>query len=425
MPQYNIDPGLKQPAYLQLYHQIRDDITSGVCPYDMKLPSKRFLAAETGTSVITVQHAYDLLADEGYIRSRERSGYYVSYRENELFPVAPAFSASPSAAHIPGATPNAPDHSSNIHEISAHHDSSSLHGSSGLHGISDLHGNSSLHGSSDLHELSDIPIRGPILTPEQEQFPFSVLAKTARRVLTEHGEKLLQRSPNSGTMFLREAIAQYLARSRRIIVSPEQIVIGSGSEYLYNLIVQMLGRERTFALEDPSYEKIRLVYEASGVHCEMLPMDREGVKLSALHKTSASVLHVTPFNSYPSGITASASRRAGYIRWASRDNRFIIEDDFDSEFSMSTKAEDTLFSLEPQRSVIYMNTFTRTISPAVRVGYMVLPAQLSAAMQDTISFYSCTVPVFTQHLLAEVIRSGDFERHINRVRRRRRQAADQ
>ena len=379
MPQYNIDAGLKQPAYMQLYHQIRDDITRGVCPYGMKLPSKRFLAAETGTSVITVQHAYDLLADEGYIRSQERSGYFVSYRENELFPVAPDSSTESEFSA------NIPDH----------------------------------------HEISDIPVRGPILTPEQEQFPFTVLAKTARKVLTEHGEKLLQRSPNSGTMFLREAIAQYLARSRRIIVSPEQIVIGSGSEYLYNLIVQMLGRERTFALEDPSYEKIRLVYEASGVHCEMLPMDREGVKLSALHGTSASVLHVTPFNSYPSGITASASRRAGYIRWASKENRFIIEDDFDSEFSMSAKAEDTLFSLEPQRSVIYMNTFTRTISPAVRVGYMVLPAQLSAALQDTISIYSCTVPVFTQHLLAEVIRSGDFERHINRVRRRRRQAADQ
>ena len=391
MPQYNIDAGLKQPAYMQLYHQIRDDITRGVCPYGMKLPSKRFLAAETGTSVITVQHAYDLLADEGYIRSQERSGYFVSYRENELFPVAPDSSTE-------SEFPVAPD-SSTESEFSAN--------------------------IPDHHEISDIPVRGPILTPEQEQFPFTVLAKTARKVLTEHGEKLLQRSPNSGTMFLREAIAHYLARSRRIIVSPEQIVIGSGSEYLYNLIVQMLGRERTFALEDPSYEKIRLVYEASGVHCEMLPMDREGVKLSALHRTSASVLHVTPFNSYPSGITASASRRAGYIRWASKENRFIIEDDFDSEFSMSAKAEDTLFSLEPQRSVIYMNTFTRTISPAVRVGYMVLPAQLSAALQDTISIYSCTVPVFTQHLLAEVIRSGDFERHINRVRRRRRQAADQ
>ena len=232
------------------------------------------------------------------------------------------------------------------------------------------------------------------------------------------------RSPNSGTLLLREAIAQYLARSRRMNVTPDQIIIGSGSEYLYNLIVQMLGRERIFALEDPSYEKIKLVYEASGVLCRMLPMDREGVRLSALKKTDATVLHVTPFNSYPSGITATASRRAGYIRWASAEDKFIIEDDFDSEFSMSTKAEDTLFSLEPEKSVIYMNTFTRTISPAVRVGYMVLPAQLGATLQEKISFYSCTVPVFTQHMLAELIRSGDFERHINRVRRRRRQSVE-
>ncbi|HAB93640.1 MAG TPA: PLP-dependent aminotransferase family protein, partial [Lachnospiraceae bacterium] len=138
---------------------------------------------------------------------------------------------------------------------------------------------SDANASVGIHEISDIPIRGPVVTPEQEQFPFNILARTARRVLAEYGEKLLERSPNSGTALLREAIAQYLARSRRINVSPEQIVIGSGSEYLYNLIVQMLGRERVFALEDPSYEKIRLVYEASGVRCEMMPMDREGVRL--------------------------------------------------------------------------------------------------------------------------------------------------
>ena len=378
MPQYSIDSQLRQPAYLQLYNQIREDITRGLCPYGGKLPSKRFLAAETGTSVITVQHAYDLLADEGYIESRERSGYYVSYKENELFPVAA------------GTEGSAPD----------------------------------LSEQTDAHEISDIPIRGTAATPEQEQFPFNTLAKVARKVLSEYGESLLMRSPNSGTLLLREAIAQYLARSRRMNVTPDQIIIGSGSEYLYNLIVQMLGRERIFALEDPSYEKIKLVYEASGVLCRMLPMDREGVRLSALKKTDATVLHVTPFNSYPSGITATASRRAGYIRWASAEDKFIIEDDFDSEFSMSTKAEDTLFSLEPEKSVIYMNTFTRTISPAVRVGYMVLPAQLSAALQEKISFYSCTVPVFTQHMLAELIRSGDFERHINRVRRRRRQSAE-
>ena len=371
MPQYSINPQFKQPAYLQLYNQLREDITRGLCPYGSKLPSKRFLAAETGTSVITVQHAYDLLADEGYIESRERSGYYVSYKENELFPVAAMTEESAADLSEP----------------------------------------------ADVHEISDIPIRGPVVTPEQEQFPFNTLAKVARKVLSDYGESLMVRSPNSGTVFLRETIAHYLARSRRMDVAPDQIIIGSGSEYLYNLIVQMLGRERIFALEDPSYEKIKLVYEASGVRCRMLPMDREGVRLSALKKTDA-------FNSYPSGITATASRRAGYIRWASAEDRFIIEDDFDSEFSMSTKAEDTLFSLEPEKSVIYMNTFTRTISPAVRVGYMVLPAKLSAALQEKISFYSCTVPVFTQHLLAELIRNGDFERHINRVRRRRRQGAE-
>lgn len=398
MPQYSIDPQIKQPAYLQLYRQIRDDITSGLCPYGMKLPSKRFLAAETGTSVITVQHAYDLLADEGYIQSRERSGYYVCYEEGEMSPVR-YDPDGPPARFEPGGSQSRPGP-----------------GSGGPHPLSGLIDTE----ESELHEISDIPVRGPIVTPEQEQFPFSVLARTARRVLSDHGEELLQRSPNSGTSVLREAIAQYLARSRRMTVMPEQIIIGSGSEYLYNLIVQMLGRERIFALESPSYEKIRMVYEASGVRCEMMPMDREGVRLGRLYKSDADVLHVTPFNSYPSGITASASRRAGYIRWALGGDRFIVEDDFDSEFSMSTKAEDTLFSLEPTRSVIYMNTFTRTVSPGVRVGYMVLPAERSAALREKIAFYSCTVPVFTQYTLAELIRSGDFERHINRVRRKRR-----
>ncbi len=424
MPQYSIDPKLKHPAYLQLYLQIREDITGGICPFGSKLPSKRFLAAETGTSVITVQHAYDLLADEGYIKSRERSGYFVCYKEGETFPVASMdigssygtigtasnSIASPLATGIPGDKLTG-------RTVFGDNAGDKLTGRTVPGDTGDKLTERTVPGDN---EISDIPVRGPIVTPEQERFPFSILARTARKVITDYGEDLLERSPNFGTALLRETIAQYLARSRRINVLPEQIVIGSGSEYLYNLIVQMLGRDRIFALEDPSYEKIRLVYEASDVRCEMLPMDREGVRLGALYKSPASVLHVTPFNSYPSGITASASRRAGYIRWASAEDRFIVEDDFDSEFSMSTKAEDTLFSLEPIRSVIYMNTFTRTVSPGIRVGYMVLPAALTARLQEKIAIYSCTVPVFTQYILAELIRSGDFERHINRVRRKRR-----
>ncbi|MDO5455656.1 MAG: PLP-dependent aminotransferase family protein [Eubacteriales bacterium] len=428
MPAYHINAGLKQPAYLQLYRQIRDDITGGVCPYGMKLPSKRFLAAETGLSVITVQHAYDLLADEGYIRSQERSGYYVIYRESDLFAAAPL--ASP-ASGAGGAAATAVGCSAGTAGTTSGADgtAATVFGAAGTAGT--ISGDSAPPDMPSVREGNtftgdtshdyDIPIRGPVVTPEQEQFPFGVFSRTARKVLTEQGDAIFRRSPNNGIPALREELAAYLQRSRRIIVSPEQIIIGSGSEYLYNLIVQMLGRERVFALEDPSYEKIRLVYEASGVRCELLPMDREGVRVDALRRTRASVLHVTPFNSYPSGITATASRRGDYIRWASGKDRFIVEDDFDSEFSMSTKAEDTLFSLEPDRSTIYMNTFSRTVAPAVRVGYMVLPTALYGSLSEKISFYSCTVPVFTQYVLAELLRSGDFERHINRVRRRRRQ----
>lgn len=396
MAQYRIDRNSRQSAYLQLYLQLRRDITDGVYQYGDKLPSKRFLASETACSVITVQHAYELLADEGYIESRERSGCYVSYLENELFPVA------------------------------------------------------------SVSFQADLPYRGPSSTDIREDFPFSIFARTMRRVLTDRGEDILRRSPNGGIPALREALSAYLARSRRINVSPDQIVIGAGSEYLYGLITQMLGRDRIYALENPSYAKIQMVYEASGVQCDLLEMDREGIKISELYRTGASVLHVTPFNSYPSGITASASRRASYIRWANgsssaltmekspatqivsspeawencsfndlRGQRFIVEDDFDSEFTMSTKAEDTLFSLEPNHSVIYMNTFSRTIASGIRVGYMVLPRDLSRTLQEKIAFYSCTVPVYTQYVLAEFIRSGDFERHINRVRRHRRQAAEE
>ena len=197
-------------------------------------------------------------------------------------------------------------------------------------------------------------------------------------------------------------------------------MIGSGAEYLYGLIVQLLGRERVFALEDPSYDKIRRVYQAHGVTCEMLRLGSDGIRSDELTRASATVLHVTPFHSFPSQVTASAGKRLEYLRWAKERGGYIVEDDFDSEFSVSSKSEDTLFALEPERSVIYMNTFSKTIAPSMRVGYMVLPPALSERFRREVGFYSCTVPVFEQYVLAELIGSGDFERHINRIRRRRR-----
>jgi GntR family transcriptional regulator/MocR family aminotransferase len=239
-----------------------------------------------------------------------------------------------------------------------------------------------------------------------------------RRVLSERGELLLEKSPNLGCEELREAIKSYLRRNRGITVDSEQIIIGSGSEYLYGLIVELLGRTRVFAIESPSYKKIEQVYKATEITYELLPLTQAGIESKALAFTSADVLHTTPYRSYPSGVTATASKRHEYLRWASKKKRYIIEDDFESEFSVSSKPTETLFSLSKHDNVIYLNTFSKTISPSLRIGYMVLPRHLVSVYKEKLGFYSCTVPTFMQYVLTELLNNGDFERHINRIRRK-------
>ncbi len=377
---YYVDLNKEEFAYMQLYKQMKKDIVDGVLPFGSKLPSKRLLAEETGVSVITVEHTYSILCDEGYIEARQRSGYYVIYRESDFHTVSQSHILD---SDLMDAITLA---DSNIAHVEIHHEPS--------------------------HELYHGKAKC--------DFPFSVLAKTMRRVLTDYSEEILVKSPNHGCPELREAIASYLKRTSGIIVRPEQIIIGSGAEYLYSLIVQLLGKDRVFALENPSYHKIQQVYEANGVTCEMLALGRDGIKTGELEKTNATVLHITPFNSFPSGVTANISKRQEYLRWADSRNGYIIEDNYDSELTVSKKNEDTVFSLANNNAVIYLNTFSQTIAPSMRIGYMVLPEVLVEKFESKLGFYSCTVPVFEQFVLAELIRSGDFERHINRIRRARR-----
>ena len=228
---------------------------------------------------------------------------------------------------------------------------------------------------------------------------------------------MLEKSPNLGCTELREAIKSYLARNRGIEVSTEQIIIGSGSEYLYGLIVELFGRDKTFAIEFPSYKKIEQVYKAAEINYESLSLTPSGIDSTALSSSRADILHTTPYRSYPSGVTATASKRHEYLRWANEGEKYIIEDDFESEFSVSTKPTETLFALSTKDNVIYLNTFSKTISPSLRIGYMVLPKHLVEVYDDKLGFYSCTVPTFMQYVLTELIDNGDFERHINRVRR--------
>ena len=353
---YMIDKAATEAAYLQLYRQMREDIRHQVYPYGTRLPSKRLLAQETGVSTITVEHTYELLCDEGYAEARQRSGYFVSFRTDL------GFAAPPSVT----------------------------------------------------------PVSMPHSSSQSRQFPVSVLAKTMRKVLGDLGDGLLEKSPNSGFPQLRQAISQYLRRSRGIEAAPEQIIIGSGSEYLYGLTVELLGRDRVYGIESPSYNKIRQVYEAADVRCELLPLGSDGIESRALNSSEADVLHITPYRSFPTGVTASASKRHEYIRWAAIQGRYLVEDDFESEFSLSGKPWETLFCHSTDDNVIYLNSFSKTVSAGLRVGYMVLPRHLVAEFQKKLGFYSCTVPTFEQFVLAELIASGDFERHINRVRREKR-----
>ena len=253
-----------------------------------------------------------------------------------------------------------------------------------------------------------------------EDFPFSVLARTMRRVLTDYDRRILLRSPGPGTPELRAAIAAYIERTRGLTVPPERIVVGAGAEYLYSLIAQLFGRGTVFALEQPCYRRIRQVYEVNGISCLALPMGEDGIVSAALASCEAGVLHVTPFESFPSRVTASAGKRHEYAAWARERDSFLVEDDYASEFASVTKQIDTICSLAPER-VLYLNSFSRSFAPSMRTAFLVLPESLLDLYRERLGFYSCTVPVFEQYVLARFISSGELERYVNRRRRKMRQ----
>lgn len=359
---YRIDPGRNVPAYYQLYDMLRKDIIHDVYSYGMKLPSKRALAAENGISTITIEHALEMLIDEGYIEAKQRSGYYVIYRRSDF-----------------GENTNPAEEKS-------------------------------VTGTTHYGRHAD------------EDMSLDLISKTMRKVILDQGDRILEKSPNYGCDEIREEIRRYLARSRGIQVNREQIIVGSGSEYLYSLVAGMFREKTRFAIEDPSYEKIGMVYRTCGKEVLPLPLESSGIPARMLRNLEADLLHVTPFHSYPSGVTANISKKMEYLDWAVKKNAWLVEDNYDSELTVSRKSEESLFAMDAQGCVIYMNTFSKTIASAMRVGYMILPEPLLDVFHRQYGQYSCTVPIFEQLVIAELIRSGNFERHINRIRRKRRKS---
>lgn len=351
----------KDPEYLVLFRRFAEDIDKGIYAYGEKLPSKRVIADNSGLSLVTVEHALELLADEGFITPKERSGNFVSYMPGQY--------PSPSELRRPD----------NV--------------------------------KAEPMRAEDLP--GPA-------FPFKAWSRTVRQVLADRGIRIFERSPGKGHPELREELSRFLARSRGIVCSPDQIVVGSGSEFLYLRLIQLLGKDKTYAIEDPSYHMIARIYRAENIKLEMLKIGNDGILTEELNSASASVLHVTPYRSFPTGVTAQAGKRREYLEWASQKNRFVIEDDVESEFTLMSKSFDPLFALTEKENVIYMNSFSVTLTPALRIAYMVVPRGFVGKYESTAGSYSCPVPTFEQLVLAEFIRSGNFERYINRVRREKR-----
>lgn len=363
---YSFEERGKKSLYEFLYKKIREDITSFRLSPGEKLPSKRALAKNLDISTITVENAYSQLVAEGYIYSVPKSGYYVS--------------------HITG---------SKIKNSSRSKDIENEINKDGADIFADFAGNS---------------VTG-------DNFPFVTWTRLMRETMSDSPEKLMVNSPSEGIYELRSAIADYLFQFRGMNVKAEQIIVGAGTEYLYGLIIQLLGRNKTYAVEEPGYRKIGKIYSANEVPCVHIPLDENGIDVACLENSGADVVHISPSHHFPTGIVTPISRRYELLSWASKAHgRYIIEDDYDSEFRLLGKPVPSLQSIDVLEKVIYINTFSKSLTSTIRISYMVLPESLLSIYKQRLSFYSCTVPNFEQYTLASFIEKGFFEKHINRMR---------
>ncbi len=351
--------------YEYLYRCIREDILSGRLAAGTKLPSKRAFAKNLGVSVITVETAYAQLMAEGYIYSLPKRGFYVEKLERGSLP-----------RPRPAEKPLPPPEQSPVW-------------------FADL-------------VTNHMPA---------ENFPFSTWTRLLRNVLSDQGEELMRASSAQGRRELQEAICQHLYSFRGMTVEPEQIVVGAGTEHLYGLLVQLLGRDKIYGVEEPGYQKPARIYESNGARCAFLPMDGAGVRADVLEDSGVDILHISPSHQFPTGIVMPVSRRYELLGWCARqEGRYILEDDYDCEFRTGGKPIPTLQSIDASERVIYINTFSKTLASTIRISYMVLPVSLVEPFRRRLGFYACPVSSFEQLALTQFIREGYFEKHINRMR---------
>lgn len=394
-----------ESLYAHLYNCLRADIESGTILPDEKLPSKRAFAKHLGVSLITVEGAYTQLLAEGYIRSVPRVGYFANRLQQEWQSKA----LSPHAVHTPEKQAGVLSSASHVEGCKSAAFIDTAAGSF-------LPSGASVPSSPLQPQLSgcdDAPALSSAST-----FPLPAWSRTVRDVLAhEPASELTQESPSMGLPRLQKALSQHVRAFRGLDVAPEQILVASGAQSVYSLLIQLIGRATPMAIESPGYPRLAQIYRHNGVPLTCIDLDDDGVSMAQLRASGAQAVHLMPSHQFPTGIVTPISRRYELLGWATeKPGRFIVEDDYDCEFRLTGRPIPSMKSIDTQDCVIYTNTFTRSLGPSFRVGYAVLPWHLAERYRQELAFYSCTVSTIEQLTLARFIESGDLERHINRVR---------
>lgn len=375
--------------YEHLYKAVKNDILNGTLTPMQKLPSKRSFAKNLSISTITVENAYSQLLAEGYIFSIPKKGYYVSNFSNPLLP--------------------------NVDVKSDFYNTDTIHNLPNDNIKTKFLDTNIINSHDTLKDADGINLTTNHINADN--FPFSIWSKLIREVISNEKSSLMKPLPSAGSYELRSSIARHLLDYRGLKVSPEQIIIGAGTEYLYSIIIQLMGRKLVYGLENPGYKKISKIYNSHKVACTYIPITASGINMDILKESNADIMHISPSHHFPTGIVTSVGTRYKLLEWANENKtRYIIEDDYDSEFRLIGKPIPALLSIDNHEKVIYMNSFSKSLSSTIRISYMVLPVQLMKKYNETLSFYSCTVSAFEQATLAKFISEGYFEKHINRMR---------
>lgn len=363
--------------YLQIYEYIRDEIRTGKLLAGEKLPSTRSLAEYLQVARSTVDFAYSQLVAEGYLEARPCKGYFVSPVEELL------------------------DISLSLKKLTEM-------------GMEGEHSEWEKEKAGDAEPEYDFSPHAISL----KDFPFATWKKITRSILVDANSEMFARGDAQGDIPLRETIARYLHSSRGVNCIPEQIVVGAGTDYLFMLLEKILGRHVPIAMEEPTYERAYRIFQSFAYPITAIPVDLNGMDAAALQKSDARIAYIMPSHQYPTGIVMPIGRRMELLRWAmEKEDRYLIEDDYDSEFRYRGKPIPSLQASDSAGKVIYMGTFSKSIAPAIRVGYMVLPLNLLAAYRNNCGCYASTVSRIDQRILDEFIRDGYFERYLNKMRK--------